>query len=390
MEYYLKAKTIYHENKVLKDKFILIKDGYIKEFIDFSEADKLDKKIEIIDYENKIIIPGLIDLHIHGAVGKDVMDAEFDSLNEISKYLSKTGVTSFLATTLTAPLTKIKKALINIKNTMEKGVDGAEILGSYLEGPYLTAEHKGAHPVKFMRDLDLAEIKDLLVLSENTIKVFALAPEKNNSIETIKFLEANNVKTTLAHTNASYAEAAAAINNGLELATHTFNGMKGFHHREPGTLGAILNYDQVYAELIADKIHVHPAALELLIKIKGIDKVILISDCMRAGGLSDGEYMLGELKVNVEDSIARTAEGSLAGSTLELKDAVMNIKESAKIDLYSALKMVTIVPAKILGLDKEIGSIKLNKKANLTVIDKEMNIYATIINGNFVYQNSDN
>lgn len=386
MKYYLKAETIYHQNEILKNKYILIKDGYIKDFIGFAAEKNLDKNIKIVDYKDKIITAGMIDFHIHGAVGKDVMDAEYESLNEISKYLAKSGVTSFLATTLTAPLAKIKKALVNIDKGRQKGVKGAEILGAYLEGPYLTEEHKGAHPVQYMRELDLEEIEDLIKISNDNIRVFALAPEKNNSQKIIKFLEKNNIKTTMAHTNASYEEAAAAIENGLELATHTFNGMKGLHHREPGTLGAILNYDQVYAELIADKIHVHPAALELLIKIKGIEKVILISDCMRAGGLNDGEYMLGELEVKVENSIARTSEGSLAGSTLELKDAVMNIKDAADIDLYSALKMVTIVPAKILGLNKEIGSIKIDKKANLTVIDEEMNIYATIVNGNIVYQ----
>lgn len=386
MEYYLKAETIYHQNEILKNKYILIKDGYIKDFIGFSDEKNLNKNIKIVDYKDKIITAGMIDLHIHGAVGKDVMDAEYESLNEISKYLAKSGVTSFLATTLTAPLAKIKKALVNIDKSRQKGVKGAEILGAYLEGPYLTEEHKGAHPVQYMRELDLIEIEDLIKISNDNIRVFALAPEKNNSQKIIKFLEKNNIKTTMAHTNASYEESTAAIENGLELATHTFNGMKGLHHREPGTLGAILNYDQVYAELIADKIHVHPAALELLIKIKGIEKVILISDCMRAGGLNDGEYMLGELEVKVENSIARTAEGSLAGSTLKLKDAVMNIKDAADIDLYSALKMVTIVPAKILGLNKEIGSIKIDKKANLTVIDEDMNIYATIVNGNIVYQ----
>lgn len=387
MKYYLKAEEIFHEDGIIKNKLILIEDGYIKDFIDFSDQDQINENIRVVDYGAKKLIPGLIDLHIHGAVGKDVMDAEYDSLNEISKYLAQKGVSSFLATTLTAPLSKIKKALVNIDQTMEKGVEGAQILGAYLEGPYLTAEHKGAHPVEYMRDLNLEEIKELIKVAKNKIRVFALAPEKDNAAEIIRFLEKNKVKTTMAHTNASYEEAALAIENGLELATHTFNGMKGLHHREPGALGAVLNQDSVYAELIVDKIHVHPAAVSLLFKIKGIEKLLLISDCMRAGGLSDGEYMLGELKVEVKDSIARTESGSLAGSTLELKDAVLNIKKAAEISLEEAIKMASFVPAKLLGLEKEIGSIKKGKKANLAVVDEKMNVFSTIIDGNIVYKN---
>lgn len=384
MAYYIKSKKIFAADKILSDQALIIENNRIKGFIKNKKLSSKNNKI--IDYGDKIIIPGLIDLHIHGAVGKDVMDAEYDSLNDISKYLAENGVTSFLATTLTAPLFKINKALANINKTMEKGVGGAEILGAYLEGPYLTAEHKGAHPPQYMRDLNLKEIKKLIKISNNRIKVFALAPEKENSKEIIEFLEKNNIRTTIAHTNADYEEASAAIENGLKLATHTYNGMKGLHHREPGSLGAILNHENVYSEIIADNIHVHPAALELLIKIKGYDKVILISDCMQAGGLNDGQYMLGELKVKVENSTARTESGSLAGSTLNLKDAVINIKEAAKIDLYSAVKMAAIVPAEILGLEEEIGSIKINKKANLAVVDEEMNIFTTIINGKIVYQ----
>lgn len=386
MQYYLKADQIYHSSGILKNKYILINGKYIEDIIDADEQKSINKNLEVIDYQDKIIIPGMIDLHIHGAVGNDVMDQDYEALNNISKYLAKTGVTSFLATTLTAPMPKIKKALLNVSQSIKKGVEGAEILGSYLEGPYLTEEHKGAHPVEFMRELDLEEIKNLIKISNNTIKVFALAPEKENSQKIIKFLEKNNIRTTMAHTNASYEEATAAVESGLELATHTFNGMKGLHHRDPGALGAVLNNKNIYAELIADNIHVHPAVLNLVFKIKGSDKIILISDCMRAGGLSDGEYMLGELKVLVENSIARTESGSLAGSTLELKDAVMNIKEAADIDLYSSLKMVTIVPARLLGLDKEIGSIKKGKKANLAVVDNQMNIFSTIIDGEVVYR----
>jgi len=185
MAYYIKSKKIFKEDEILLDYALKIRNQKI---VDFVKSSELSSEDEIINYEDKIIIPGMIDLHIHGAVGKDVMDADYEALNEISKYLAETGVTSFLATTLTAPLAKIKKALVNIDTTRKKGVEGAEILGAYLEGPYLTEEHKGAHPVQYMRELDLEEIEDLIKISNGSIRVLALAPEKNNSKKIIKFL----------------------------------------------------------------------------------------------------------------------------------------------------------------------------------------------------------
>jgi N-acetylglucosamine-6-phosphate deacetylase len=384
MKYYLKSKEVYLENKIMENLYILIEDEYIKDIKKEDEIKK-DNEIKIIDCGEKIIAPALIDIHIHGAVGKDVMDGDYEALNTISKYLAKNGVGSFLPTTLTAPILKIKKALINIKKSIDRGVMGAEILGAYLEGPYLTEEHKGAHPIEYMRDLDLNEIKELIRVSDNNISVFALAPEKENSDMIITFLNDNGIKSTIAHTNANYQEINNAIEKGVSLSTHTFNGMSGLHHRKPGSVGAILASDKIYTELIADNIHVHPAVIKILYNLKKEDKTILISDCMRAGGLKDGDYSLGELKVNVKDSIARTKEGSLAGSTLKVKDAVLNIKKAADIDLFTALKMASITPAKLLGLDNEIGSIKKGKKANLTVIDQKMNIYLTIVNGKVVY-----
>jgi len=383
MKYYLKAAQIFAERKILKNQAIIVEDQKIKGFIKNS---KIEPEAEVIDYGDKIIIPALIDLHIHGAVGKDVMDADYESLNEISKYLAENGTASFLATTLTAPLPKIKKALANINKAMKKGTAGAEILGAYLEGPYLTAEHKGAHPVEHMRELNLEEIAELIEAANDQVRVFALAPEKEKTKEVVDYLKARDIIVTIAHTNADYETAAAAVENGVNLATHTYNGMKGLHHRNPGTLGAVMNAENLYSELIVDNIHVHPAASELLFKLKGIDKMILISDCMRAGGLEDGEYMLGELPVEVKDSIARTESGSLAGSTLKIKDAVLNFKEAVDLDLYTALKMATIVPARLLGLDKEIGSIKKGKKANLAVVDQKMNVFSTIVAGEIVYQ----
>lgn len=384
MSYYIKSKKIFKENEIILDHALKIEGDQITAFVKNSE---LSSKDTVVDCENKIIIPALIDLHIHGAVGKDVMDGDYESLNEISKYLASNGVGRFLAATLTAPIFKIENALKNIKESKKRGLAGAEIIGSYLEGPYLSKEKKGAHPEEHLRDPDISEIEKLINISGNNIKVLALAPEKNNSQKVIKFLRDKGIIAALAHTNANYSIIEESVKNGAFLATHTFNGMKGMHHRNPGALGGIMIFDEIYSELIADKIHVHPAVMKILYKVKGLEKIALISDCMRAGGLEDGEYKLGEMDVNVKNATARTRSGSLAGSTLKIKDALLNIKEALDIELFEAVKMASLVPAKILGLDSELGSIKKFKKADITVIDSEMNIYLTAVDGKIVYKN---
>lgn len=385
MSYYIKSKKIFKENEILLDHALKIEGDQITAFVKNYE---LSSKDTVVDCGNKIIIPALIDLHIHGAVGKDVMDGDYESLNEISNYLASNGVGRFLAATLTAPIFKIENALKNIKESKKRGLAGAEIIGSYLEGPYLSKEKKGAHPEEYLRDPDISEIEKLINISGNNIKVLALAPEKNNSQKVIKFLRDKGIIAALAHTNANYSIIEESVKNGAFLATHTFNGMKGLHHRNPGALGGIMAFDEIYSELIADKIHVHPAVMKILYKVKGLEKIALISDCMRAGGLEDGEYILGEMDVNVKNATARTGSGSLAGSTLKIKDALLNIKEAVDIELFEAVKMASLVPAKILGLDSELGSIKKFKKADITVIDSEMNIYLTAVDGEIVYKNN--
>lgn len=381
MKYYLKCKEIYSEDRIIEDSYILIKDGYIEKI----EKEK-NENIDVIDLGDLKVIPGLIDLHIHGANGYDVMDATYDSLNEISLYLAKNGVTSFLATTLTAPLEKIEKALINVKESQKIGLQGAGVLGTYLEGPYLTEEHKGAHPVSHMRELKLDEIKGLLDIAEDSLKIVTIAPEKENSTEIIQYLTENGVEISIGHTNATYKEVIEAIKRGSKIGVHTFNGMRGLHHREPGVVGAIMDSDDIYAELIADNIHVDPVVMRILYKLKGNDKLYLVSDCMRAGGLEDGEYSLGELNVEVKNGIARTESGSLAGSTLKIKNGIKNIMKATNIELLDAVRLASTVPAKAIGLDGEIGSIKENKKANITVIDDDLNIHMTIVNGRVVYE----
>lgn len=375
MSYIIKGKEIYTENKIIKDGNILISNGIIKGF----NVD--EKHHEIIDLTEYKIIPGLIDIHNHGAVNCDVMDSTYNSLNQISKYKLSNGVTSFLAGTVTSPLDKIKNAIINIEKSMEKGLDGAKLLGSYIEGPYITKKYKGAHPEDCIRELDLEEINELIDLSNNTIKIITIAPEKLNSSNIIKKLVNKNIIVSLGHSDATYEQTLKAIENGAKLAVHTYNGMRGLHHREPGMLGAILNNDNIDAELICDGVHVSFPAIQILIRCKNTNNIILITDGMMACGLEDGNYKIGELDVNVENSIARIDNGALAGSTLRLIDAVKNMTEKVGVPFENSLKMATLNPAKKLGLDKEIGSLDIGKVADIIAIDDEYNTVKVIKDG---------
>lgn len=381
MRYLLKSGEIFLKDRILSNGTILINNGLIEEV----NTENKYGNIEAIDLSKYKILPGLIDTHIHGANGFDTMDASYNSLNEVSKYLGAIGVTGFLATTVTAPWEKITATVKNIHETMKSGVEGAELLGAYIEGPFITEKYKGAHPSEYIRRIYLEETKKLIESFPSCIKTVTVAPDKEGAIELIKYLNSQNINSSIGHTNATYEETVAAIEAGANITVHVFNGMRGLHHREPGTVGAVLTDDRIFCELIADMIHVHPAVMKLVVRAKGTDNVSLITDCMMAGGLEDGEYMLGELKVFVEDGIARIENGALAGSTLKLINAIRNMNEHVEVSLIDAVNMASLVPAKIARVDHIQGSIEAGKKANFTIIDNDFNVVMTIVNGKIIY-----
>jgi len=375
----IKVGKIYTTKQVIDKGYLLILNGKIKEITTNKPS------CEILDFSGCEAIPGMIDLHIHGIAGNDTMDGSIQSLQEISMSLAKHGVTGFLPTTLTHNFEQIKK-VIKVVNKAIGQTKGAEIIGSYVEGPYITPEHRGAHPVKFMRELSIDELNELIEISNNTIKVITIAPEKEHAIEAIKFLTDKGIHVSIGHTNADYDTTNNAIDHGARLAVHTFNGMRGFNHRDPGCVGAVLTNDRCYCECIADLQHVHTGAIKLLYKAKGKDRLLLISDSMSAADLPDGQYNLGILAVKVENKIARTVEtGSLAGSTTNLLECLKNVKEILGARLETILPMVSLNQAKLLNIDHEVGSLEPSKKANIVLIDQELNVQATFVNGNLVF-----
>ena len=371
------AKQILTPVGWLENAMVTIKNGKI---IKIEQTNKI--------FSNNIkVLPALIDTHIHGVMGADTMDATHEALNTMSSFLARHGIGAFLATTVTESHEKIESALIQVKHSIKQGVAGATLLGSYLEGPFFNAVHKGAHPETLLHAPDRKLIEKWLALAEGTLKCIALAPEYPNALEIIAWLRSINIRVMVGHTNADYQTTKAALLAGASGVVHCYNGMSGLHHRNPGVVGAALTIDNCQTEIIIDGHHVHPAAVDIAYKCCG-KNLLLISDAMRATGMSDGDYQLGKLKVHVQDHIVRTEDGSLAGSTLTIDRAVSNLADYANISFAQAWLHGSFYPAKALGIDDTLGSIAPNKLANLVLLNDNNQIVATIINGHVVYKSS--
>lgn len=378
MNCFIKAGTLLTPSGSMTNTFLAIDGSTITGF-PHSESDQ-----EIIDLSKYRVLPGLIDIHIHGAKGYDVMDGTPQAISTMSEWLAKNGVTSFLGATVTAGMSRTKAALANIASCSEEKMPGARLLGAYLEGPYIGIEHRGAHHQDYIRPVDWEEIETLIAAGKGSIKVMALAPEK--AVSVVGKLTSIGIKVAMGHSNATYTETMAAIRQGASLAVHIFNGMRSLHHREPGIVGASLTSPNVFAELIADGVHVDPAVMDIIKRCKGVDGIVLISDCIRAGGLMDGEYTLGELEVIVEHGIARVkGSESLAGSTLKLLDGVRNMVEKVDTPLIDAVAMASLNAARALGVDSWLGSIEVGKRADLIAIDDDYNVVFTMVDGKIVF-----
>lgn len=375
--FYIKSDRIFMEKEIVKG-FIKISGQYI---VDIST--NADDGIKILDFTDKIVSPGFFDTHIHGYDGYDVMDCTEEAIIAISQGIVENGVTSFLPTTLTDTEEKLEKACEVIAKSKDK-CTGAKIQGIFLEGPFFTQKYKGAQNPKYMQKPSFQKLEKWIKKSDNNIKKIAIAPEKDGSLEFIEetLKKEPDIKIALGHSDATYQEAIKAIEKGASIFVHTFNGMSPLHHRNPGMVGAAFASDKAYTEVICDGHHVDKNAIKILLKIKPDDKVVLITDCMRAGGKENGIYKLGDFDVKVEEGTARLVEGgSLAGSILTLDKAVKNIVHWDITNLQKAINMASIIPAKSLGLEKEIGSIEKGKYADLNVLDEDLNIIDTFING---------
>ncbi|EOA3783689.1 N-acetylglucosamine-6-phosphate deacetylase [Vibrio vulnificus] len=330
------------------------------------------------------LMPGLIDSHVHGSQGCDVMDATHASLNTMSRYFASLGVTAFVATTVTAPVAKIRSALAQVAKSKQQGVEGAEILGAYLEGPYFTEKNKGAHPTQWFRELAVEELDNWISYSDNQLLKVALAPEKEGALAAIRYLANQGISVMLGHTDASYQQVKLALDAGAKGIVHCYNGMRGLHHRDPGVVGAGLLHPECYVEMIADGHHVHPAAIEVAHRCCG-SRMILITDAMCATGMPDGQYTLGEYQVEMKQGVVTTQEGGLAGSTLTLIEGVKNIQRWLNLPFEQAWLMASHTPAKSLGIQHQLGTLEVGKRASMVALGSDFSIDKTWVNGRLVF-----
>lgn len=335
--------------------------------------------------EGQVVLPGFIDEHIHGAAGFDAMDGTEEALSAISNALVKEGTTAFLATTMTQSKENITRALENVKSCMKNQNGGAKIMGVHLEGPFISEKHIGAQPLKYLKDPDVDFFNELNAASGNNIRLITLAPEERGADALIKAAVHSGTTVSAGHTDAGVEQIEEGIKAGLSCVTHTYNAMRGLHHRQIGTVGAAMIFDELYSELILDLIHVSAPAAKLLIKNKPKDKIILITDAMRAKSLADGISELGGQTVIVKNGEARLSDGTLAGSVLKMNDAIKNAVLKCGINFTDAVDFATINPANNLGL-KGYGEIKVGNAADFTVIDGEFNVCATVVNGKTEYK----
>lgn len=355
---------------------LLIRDGKIVAIGDKIRSSSVTKKLNI---KNLYITPGFIDLHIHGGGGADFIEASSKALHTIFTFHSKYGTTSLLATLITAPLEKMQHSLQILSQ-----VRLPWLLGVYLEGPFISKSKKGAFSSQHIIPPTSVALEALLAKNMHTTRIITFAPEIPGAQEVLQRALTLGVIPAIGHTSATYKEAISALNSGAKHFTHLGNAMSNLDHREPGAVGAALDSD-AYVELICDGIHLHPAFVRLVAKVKGFDRICLVTDAISAAGLLDGEYSLGDLPVFVRNGIARLSDSTLAGSTLTMNRAIKNFIEFTGCSLPEAVRCATLNPARLLGIDNRKGSIEVGKDADLVIFDTDFNVHYTIVGGKIVY-----
>ena len=373
---------IFSEKEVIDRGWLRINHGRIQA-IAAGQA-PMEWAADARDCAGMSLLPGFIDLHIHGAAGHDTMEATPAALEAIAHHCARHGVTGFLATTWTASNSATEKALANVQRAMAENSTGARVLGAHLEGPYLNPQFAGAQDRAHIRPINLSEAERWL--SIKAIRLLSLAPELPRAMSLIRFCREQGVATAAAHSAANWEQTQEAITNGLRQVTHTFNAMPTLHHRRPGLLGAALSMPELRCEIIADGYHVHPHVARLLYELKGVAGTILITDSVRGAGLPEGsEYELAGKTVRCAEGVARLPDGQLAGSLLTMDAALRNWLQFTGRPLAELWPCVSLTPARAIGLGEELGSIATGKRADLILLDDDQQVRETIVAGRTVY-----
>ena len=380
MKTYLYAKGYFLPEGLTGPGYLEIANG---KFGSFSTEKPTTGKL--LNFEENLIAPGLVDTHIHGYQGFDVMDQDLAGLNTIATGILTGGVTSFLPTTLTASTTDLD-GVCRLIGEHAADIQGAKVQGIFLEGPFFSETYKGAQNAAYMSDPDVERLSRWQKLAKGLIRKIAIAPERAGSLPFITYAKEHHIHVAIAHTDATYEECRIAVDEGASIFVHTFNGMRGLHHREPGVVGAALSLQETFMELICDGHHVHPVSAGIAMDAHGRETTMLVSDCMRGGGLGDGHSRLGEFDVTIKDGVARLdSNGALAGSVLDLITAVRNVVAWGIATPEEAIQMASLIPAKSVGIDDECGQIKEGYAADFIVLSEELILEKTYMDGVLVY-----
>jgi N-acetylglucosamine-6-phosphate deacetylase len=391
--------TVIHAGRILTPEEE-ISDGIIvvegSKIAALGHRDEIRVPPDAVDYVagGMTVVPGFVDVHIHGAGGHDVMEANARSLDRIASTVARHGTTSLVATTVTAPVEDTCHSLEGIaryiraheipkdegEEKQENTKPSAEFLGIHLEGPFISKARRGVHPTDSIARPSVEILQKFLDAADGLVKIVTVAPEIPGATELIEYAVAAKVIAAIGHTDADYAQARAAIQAGARHAVHMYNAMRPFSHRDPGVIGAILTDPEITAEVIADGVHVDGAAIQVLLGCKGFDTVLLVSDGIAATGMPDGNYRLGNFEVTVKDGVARNSEGKLAGSTLTLDRALRELV-ALGVPLKDAVRMATILPARRLGLGGKKGMIAVGADADLVALTPDLRVSGVMTRG---------
>lgn len=378
---YVHHALVYTPERQIDDGAVLIEDGLIKAVGQASEL-SCPPEAQVIDASGLILTPGFIELQINGAFGHD-FTADPTTIWTVAADLPRYGVTAFLPTVITSPLETIAAARQVVSAAPEAGFRGAIPLGLHVEGPFLNPQKKGAHNPAHLRSPDPEAVRGWSPASG--VRLVTLAPELPGALELVKMLTGQGVLVSAGHSMATYDEAKAGFDAGIRYCTHLYNAMPSLHHRRPGLIGALWTDQRPAVGLIADGIHCHPAMVDLAWRLLGSERLTLVTDAMAALGMPPGQHMLGDFEVYVDESSARLADGTLAGSILSLDQALRNLMAFAGCSLAEALPTVTTTPARLLGLDGERGRIAAGYRGDLVLLSADLHVQRTIVGGEVVY-----
>jgi N-acetylglucosamine-6-phosphate deacetylase len=385
----IQAGAIYTPTEMIENGVILI-EGHRIVKVGTKDKIKIPASATVIDNQDRLIVPGFIDIHIHGAAGRDLMEGTPDAVSAVAHYLARHGTTSFLATTVTASLERTLHAakglgeLISASQSSHGDSDsiaGAQPIGIHLEGPFINIKKRGAHPASQIQKPSIETMARILDAAGSAAKVVTLAPEIDGALAVLEYVRGRGLRVGIGHSNATYEETERAIAAGATHAVHFYNAMRPFTHRDSGIIGAVLTDNRLSAELICDGVHVEPTAIRMLVKSKGLELVILVSDSLSGAGMPDGNYRLGNFTVHVAGGVCRTVDGNLAGSTVTLDAAVRKLSTFTGESYQACLPCATFNPARLLGIEKQKGVITPGADADLAILDKNHFVTQTYVRG---------